>query len=113
MGFCLGEVLLAVADDALAHLKIVLEAQLEVLWYADDLLDLEELPADVELRDAVVAVAQEHQVNLSDLVQKLILHLLASFLALLADAVGELQPKAEVGLDRKQAIHALLVVPSH
>lgn len=53
----------------------------------------------MELRNAVVAIAQEHEVDLPDLVQELIVDLLAFLLAFLADAVGELQPKAEIGLD--------------
>lgn len=60
VGFCLKEVLLAVIDDSLAHLEVVLKAELEVLRDADHLLDLEELPANVKLRDAVVAVAEKH-----------------------------------------------------
>lgn len=97
----------------LAHFVVIGEPQLKILRHSYLLLDKEELAAYSKLWNIVVAIAQEHDVYLPDLVVKLISHLSPLFLYNSGLVYGKLKAEAKVVLDTEQTLYAFLIVPSH
>lgn len=106
---CVLELAMAVEDDALAQVHVVVESPFEVGGNSEFLLELHKLETEGEFSETEEAVAEEHGVDVAKLAVELISGRLSHFYLLVCCCEGE----AEVFLDGHESCDAISVVPAH